>query len=92
MSTTSQQLQQLLPTIMADDDNIERKTKPTTGATAAQQTLLSNIKRWGAQPGCPACQQIVRDVKVTFAHTQAFRDRIKAERKCEGKLDWNITK
>eukprot|EP00971_Amphidinium_carterae_P302141 6002684-Amphidinium_carterae.1 len=44
----------------------------------------SNIERWGAHPGCPACTQIVSGAKVTFAHTAACRDRIQEALKAEG--------
>eukprot|EP00971_Amphidinium_carterae_P061941 1226534-Amphidinium_carterae.1 len=55
-------------------------------ATREFYVKRSNVERWGAQPGCPACQQIVRDVKVTFSHTQACRERIKAALEQEGDL------
>eukprot|EP00971_Amphidinium_carterae_P065589 1299546-Amphidinium_carterae.2 len=63
----------------------ETATAVPPPAIVPSQSGRCNIERWGAQPGSfPA---IVRDVKVTFSHTQACRDRIKAALEQEGDQD-----
>eukprot|EP00971_Amphidinium_carterae_P336506 6472896-Amphidinium_carterae.3 len=49
-----------------------------------------NIEQLGAYPGCPASVQIIKKVKVTMAHTEACRERVKAAVKREGPLKENF--
>eukprot|EP00971_Amphidinium_carterae_P242647 4817874-Amphidinium_carterae.1 len=48
---------------------------PRAPAGRAFYVKRANIEQFGAHPGCPACLQIVKGGKVTFAHTEACRQR-----------------